>query len=395
MTKDAPLKVAIIAGEASGDLLGADLVDALGHKIAPKGLQLIGVGGEGLMSKGLVSLFDYSELSIIGFSAVLRQLPKLLWRIRQTADVIIQSKPDILIIIDSPDFTHRVAKRIKAKLPDLPVVNYVCPTVWAWKPERAQKMRSYVDHVLSILPFEPDIVKALDGPQLTYVGHRLMEKQAMLAARAAQLNRAGPDDRPSSAYTFLLLPGSRRGELKSLLPVFKQSVHALQQAHPGCRLIMPTLKRFEAGLKQEVKSWSAPIEIVSGEDAKWQAIGQADAALAASGTILLELALARVPCISIYQPDFILRMMAHKITIWSGALPNLIAGYPVISEHYGNAIRPVALSKRLVRYAQNSPERTAICAAFDEVFEHMLVDQQPSELAADIVLDVIKEKRAV
>ena len=156
------LKLAVIAGEVSGDLLGADLVKALRPLVMGK-LSLVGVGGEGLEAEGLTSLFDYSELSIMGIAQVLARLPKLVWRIRQTARAIIAARPDILVIIDSPDFTHRVARLVRKALPDLPVVNYVCPSVWAWKPERAVNMRPYVDHVLAVLPFEPEVMQRLGG----------------------------------------------------------------------------------------------------------------------------------------------------------------------------------------------------------------------------------------
>ncbi len=152
-------KLAVIAGEVSGDLLGTDLVRALRIQ-SGRDVELVGVGGDGLEGEGLKSLFDYSELSIMGFSQVLARLPKLILRIRQTANAIIAARPDALLIIDSPDFTHRVARRVRAALPDLPVINYVCPSVWAWKPERAPRMRSYVDHVLAVLPFDRDHAQA-------------------------------------------------------------------------------------------------------------------------------------------------------------------------------------------------------------------------------------------
>ncbi|MEP3438703.1 MAG: lipid-A-disaccharide synthase, partial [Hoeflea sp.] len=152
------LKLAVVAGEPSGDILGADLIRALATATGRQP-ELIGVGGDRLIAEGLNSLFDYTELSIIGFSAVIMQLPKLILRIRQTADAIIAAKPDCLVIIDSPDFSHRVARKVRKALPDLKIINYVCPTVWAWKPERAPAMRAWIDHILSVFPFEAEIVK--------------------------------------------------------------------------------------------------------------------------------------------------------------------------------------------------------------------------------------------
>ncbi|MDP3525487.1 MAG: lipid-A-disaccharide synthase, partial [Hoeflea sp.] len=205
------MRLAIVAGEPSGDILGADLVGALEAATGAAPV-LIGVGGERLIARGLTSLFDYSELSIIGFSAVILNLPNLILRIRQTADAIIAARPDCLVIIDSPDFSHRVARRVRQALPDLKIINYVCPTVWAWKPERAPAMRAWVDHILSIFPFEAEIVRRLDGPPLTYVGHRLMDDPGLMAARAVQKARrvAGVGTAPP---VCLILPGSRRAEV--------------------------------------------------------------------------------------------------------------------------------------------------------------------------------------
>src|SRR6478735_8196998 len=176
------LTIGVIAGEVSGDLLGGDLIAAL--KAAHDGpVTLVGVGGDALESQGLVSLFDFSELSIMGLTQVLARLPNLIRRINQTAAAIIAAKPDVLIIIDSPDFTHRVAKKVRAALPDLPIVNYVCPSVWAWKEYRAKAMLPYVDHVLAVLPFEPEFMARLGGPPTTYVGHRLATDKNVIATR--------------------------------------------------------------------------------------------------------------------------------------------------------------------------------------------------------------------
>ena len=142
-------------------------------------------------------------------------------RINQTAKAIISEKPDVLIIVDSPDFTHRVAKKVRTELPDLPIINYVCPTVWAWKPERAEKMRAYVDHVLSILPFEPEVVAQLNGPPLTYIGHRLVENEQLASARCTQKKHKLNDE----LKTFLLLPGSRNSEITRLMDPILSLIH--------------------------------------------------------------------------------------------------------------------------------------------------------------------------
>ena len=225
-----PLKIAVIAGEVSGDLLGGDLIAALKQRYSGP-VELVGVGGEALEAQGLRSLFDYSELSIMGITQVLMRLPRMISLIRQTASAIIAARPDALLIIDSPDFTHRVAKRVRKALPNLPIINYVCPSVWAWKEYRAKAMLSYVDHVLAVLPFEPEVMQRLGGPKTSFVGHRLASEPNLLGVRAERQARGTlPEGAPR---TIMLLPGSRGFEIRNLLPVFGQSMQELATRHAG------------------------------------------------------------------------------------------------------------------------------------------------------------------
>ena len=382
------LKLAIIAGEVSGDLLGADLVKAL-RPLVKGELSLIGVGGEGLEAEGLNSLFDYSELSIMGISQVLARLPKLIMRIRQTARAIIAARPDILVIIDSPDFTHRVARIVRKSLPDLPVVNYVCPSVWAWKPERAVNMRPYVDHVLAVLPFEPEVMQRLGGPPTTYVGHRLASDANVLSVRAHQMEkRVNPE-----AATCLLLPGSRGSEISRLLPALGETAEELRSRHPDMRFLLPTVPRQESLVRQITASWPVQPEITVGAAAKWQAFAEADAAVAASGTVILELALAGIPVVSTYKADWIIRLMHKRIKIWTAAIPNLVADYPIVPEYLNEAIRAGALSRWMERLTGNTPERQAMLAGYSTVWQRMATDGPPGETAARVVMDVLNAKK--
>ncbi len=385
------LKLAVIAGEVSGDLLGADLVKAL-RPLVKGDFSLIGVGGEGLEAEGLNSLFDYSELSIMGISQVLARLPKLILRIRQTANAIIAAKPDILVIIDSPDFTHRVARRVRKALPDLPIVNYVCPSVWAWKSERAVKMRPYVDHVLAVLPFEPEVMQRLGGPPTTYVGHRLASDANVLAVRARQIERRAARAIQASA-TCLLLPGSRGSEISRLLPEFGATAEELRSRHPEMRFLLPTVPRQENLVRQITASWPVQPEISVGATAKWQAFAEADAAVAASGTVILELALAGIPVVSAYKADWIIRLMHKRIKIWTAAIPNLVADYAIVPEYLNEAIRAGALSRWMERLTGNTPERQAMLAGYSTVWQRMATEKPPGETAARIVLDVLNEKK--
>ncbi|WVT74722.1 lipid-A-disaccharide synthase [Sinorhizobium chiapasense] len=382
-------KLAVIAGEVSGDLLGADLVRALRTQNTST-IELVGVGGEALEAEGLRSLFDYSELSIMGFTQVLARLPKLIMRIRQTAKAIIAARPDALLIIDSPDFTHRVARKVRAALPDVSVINYVCPSVWAWKPERAPRMRGYVDHVLAVLPFEPEAMQKLHGPPTTYVGHRLASDANVLAVRASRQQRlAGAMD--GRVSTCLLLPGSRSSEVGRLLPIFGRVVEELASRHPGIRFLLPTVSRQEKLVREITASWPIQPEITVGAAEKWAAFDQADAAIAASGTVLLELALAGVPVVSTYDPDFLVKLLHKRIRIWSGALPNLIADFPIVPEYFNQAIRPGALTRWMERLSGATAQRASMLDGYAEVQRRMATSRPPGEIAAEIVLGYLKK----
>jgi len=385
-----PLKIAVIAGESSGDLLGADLITAIRAKTA-RHVELFGVGGPALTAVGLTSLFDFSELSIMGVTAVLKKLPRLVALISRTAAAVIAAEPDVLVIIDNPDFTHRVAKKVRKARPDLPIVDYICPSVWAWKEYRARDMLGYVDHVLAVLPFEPEVMQRLGGPETTYVGHRLRTLPTLLDARMSiESRRQHPGDMPRS---LLLLPGSRGVEIRRLLPLFGDTVQHLAARGNAFRLLLPTVPHQEALVRGIVRDWPCQPEIFVGEAEKWRAFAQADVALAASGTVLLELALAGIPSVSTYKTDFWIRLALSRIKTWSGALPNLIADYPVVPEFFDEFIRPAMLARLIERLAADTPERIAMLAGFRAVFDLMTTEHPAGEHGAGIILNLIDNKK--
>lgn len=386
---DRPLKIAVIAGEVSGDLLGADLVAQL--KVMHSGpIELVGVGGDALEAQGLKSLFDFSELSIMGFTQVLSKLPRLIKLISITADAIVQAEPDLLLVVDSPDFTHRVAKKVRSKRPDLPVVNYVCPSVWAWKEYRAKAMLDYVDAVLAVLPFEPAVMQRLGGPETHFVGHRLSSHPDIRRVRQARQARGL---RPlGSKRTILLLPGSRGGEITQLLPIFGEAMQEFVTRNGETRFILPTVPRQEARVREMTCDWPARPEIVVGDAAKWQAFEEADAAIAASGTVILELALAYVPVVSTYKGDWIIRMLSHRIKIWTGALPNLIADYAVVPEYFNDVLRPASLVRWAERLSLDTPQRTAMLSGYDEVWQKLETERPAGEAGAAVVLSVLEKR---
>ncbi|MDQ0560258.1 lipid-A-disaccharide synthase [Rhizobium mesoamericanum] len=387
---NASLKVAIVVGEVSGDLLGADLIAALKRQF-PGDIDLIGVGGEGLEAQGLRSLFDFSELQVMGITQVLSNLPRLVRRIGEAASAIIASKPHVLVIVDSPDFTHRVAKRVRAALPELPIVNYVCPSVWAWKEYRAQRMLAYVDQVLAVLPFEPEVMRKLGGPPTTYVGHRLTADQRLLHARS-QRARTKPREQ-AERKTVMLLPGSRSSEISKLLPYFGDAVHELVARNGDMRFVLPTMPRREAMIRDLVKDWTTKPEIVMGAEAKWQAFAEADAAMAASGTVVLELALTGVPCISAYKTDWIIKLMTSKIKTWSAALPNLIADYAIVPEYINDVVRGGSFARWMEKLCVDTLPRQAMMEGYDVLWQRMQTEKPPGEYAAEIVLDILQKKK--
>ncbi|MDR6102453.1 lipid-A-disaccharide synthase [Agrobacterium larrymoorei] len=388
---DGVLKLAVVAGEVSGDLLGADLVRALKTQF-PGQVELFGVGGEQLTAQGVTSLFDYSELSIMGFTQVLKKLPQLISRIKETANAIIAYKPDALLIIDSPDFTHRVAKRVRKALPNLPLVNYVCPSVWAWKEYRATAMLSYVDHVLALLPFEPEAMQRLGGPTTTFVGHQLSVDVDVLAVRAARTLRPVPT--AGEARTILLLPGSRSTETTRLMEPFKQAAQAFVERNGPTRFVLPTVPRQEQRIRDLAASWHESIrpEIDTDTAFKWRCFAEADAAIAASGTVILELALCHVPVVSVYKTDWIFTMLSKRVKTWTGALPNLIADYAVVPEYFNEVVRSGSMLRWAERLSSDTIQRRAMLEGFELVQNRLQTEIPPGERGAAILLETIRMK---
>ncbi|MGE7369284.1 lipid-A-disaccharide synthase [Neorhizobium sp. NPDC001467] len=384
------LRVAVVAGEVSGDLLGGDLIAAL-KTLSDRPVELVGVGGDALEAQGLHSLFDFSELSIMGITQVLARLPNLIRRIGQTADAIVAAKPDVLIIIDSPDFTHRVAKKVRAALPDLPIVDYVCPSVWAWKEYRAKAMLPYVDRVLAVLPFEPAAMQRLGGPRTDFVGHRLTADADILRVR--ELRAAKPPKNADDHRTILLLPGSRGAEIKALLPIFGEVMREFVRRNGPTRFLLPTVKRREALVREIVADMEIKPDILVDQAGKWAAFAGADAAIAASGTVILELALATVPVVSTYKADWLITMMSERIKIWSGALPNLIADRVVVPEYFNRMIRAGALCRWAEQLSIDSGPRRAMLEGYELTWKNLAVPVPPGEAAAAIVLDLLSNKK--
>lgn len=385
-----PLKMYLIAAEESGDVLGGALMGAL-RTLQPS-IAFAGVGGRAMSAQGLTSAFDTTELSIIGLASVPPKLPLIFRRIRETADAVIAGEPDALVIIDSPDFTHRVARRVRKAAPHIPIINYAPPTVWAWRPWRARAMRRYVDEVLAILPFEPAAFARLNGPPCTYVGHPLAEQIDSLRPNADEANRraAGPP-------ILLLLPGSRRSEIHRLAGIFGEAVAKVSAQAGPLDVVLPTLPHIAAQVAAATAHWPVRPRIVVGTAEKQSAFRTARAALAASGTVTLELALAQVPTVAAYRiaawEGAVFRLMAHINTV---ILANLVLGENVVPEFLQSDCTPDQLASALVPLLRDTPDRQRQLDAFARLNTIMgLAGEPPSTRAARAVLALIERKSAL
>jgi lipid-A-disaccharide synthase len=382
-------RVFLIATEESGDRLGANLMKVLRQRLGD-GVRFEGVGGRAMAREGLESLFPIEELSIIGLAAVAKDLPKILGLIKETAIAVIEAAPDILVIIDSPDFTHRVAKRVRAKDSRLPIVDYVSPSVWAWRPGRARAMVKYVDHVLALLPFEPEAYRRLRGPPCSYVGHPLTEQLSTLRPDADEAAR-----RAQSPPVLLVLPGSRRSEIRHHMAVFGQAVARLQEQGTAFELVLPTMLHLQEAVVDAVKGWPVQPQVVIGEQEKRAKFRIAHAALAKSGTVTLELALAGVPMVTAYRTGSVEAWILRRaIKVNSVILANLVIGENVIPEFLQEDCTPEKLAAALADVLSESELRRKQLEAFAGIDGIMSTgDQPPSARAADIVLATMWQAR--
>jgi lipid-A-disaccharide synthase len=385
----APLSIYIVAAEESGDILGASLARALTARHGGE-LRLGGIGGHAMAAAGITSPFPIDELSIIGLTAIPRRLPQIFRRIREAADAVVAARPNALVIIDSPEFTHRIARRVRRVAPSIPILDYVSPSVWAWRPWRARAMRAYVDHVLAILPFEPGVHVRLGGPPCSYVGHPLVERIAELRPDTVAAQR-----RNTEPPLVLVLPGSRSSEVRRLLAIFGAAIEQVAQRAGALELVLPTVPHVIDLVREGTATWAVKPRIVVDQAEKMAAFRTARAALAASGTVTLELALAGVPTVAAYRvpriEEVIMRLHAQVKTV---ILTNLVIGEHIVPEFLQNDCTPERLAAALLRILPDSPERRRQIDAFARLDSIMEIGiAAPSAKTADIVLDVARRGR--
>ena len=381
------MKVFVIAGEPSGDKLGGALMAGL------SGLQdcsFAGVGGPMMAEQGLRSLFDMDDLSVMGLLEVLPRIPKLLRRIKQTVAAADAFVPDVLITIDSPDFCLRVAEKLKILRPDLKVVHYVAPSVWAWRPERAEKMARHVDHVLALLPFEPPYMTAA-GMSCDFVGHPIVaEPVASAAEQGALAAELGID--PGQDKVVCLLPGSRKGEIARMGPVFAQVAAQIARDIGNVKFILPIAGSAAIQVREMVKSWDVDVALLEpdqGADAaehrKRVAFGLSDGALATSGTVALELAAAGCPMVVAYKANYLTTRMVKKLAqIDTANLINIVSETRVVPEFLFERCSAELITPALRAVLADGSAQAAACA--QTMVALGLGGEDPGDRAAKSVL---------
>ncbi len=379
----------LIAGEPSGDLLGAKLIQALHGRLGSDGVEFAGVGGPEMAAWGLNSLFPMAELSVMGLAEILPHVPHFLRRINQTVAHVKSLRPAILITIDSPGFCFRVARKLRGN--GIPLVHYVAPSVWAWRPGRARKVAGFLDHLLALLPFEPPYFETV-GLATTFIGHPVVEGGADKGQDRAFRDRHGIDP---EAPLLAVLPGSRNSEISRLLPVFAEAVSRLAETHPGLRIVVPTVAPLRDKVMAATRSWAGEVIVVEGAAEKFDAFAAANAALAASGTVALELAMAGTPTVIAYK--------VHPLTAWVARrliktpyvnLINVVLDRPVVPELIQQQCRAELLGSKLSELLtdRDLADRQIADAgiALDELGRG---GPSPSDRAADVIISIVNQQQ--
>lgn len=337
--------VFLSAGEPSGDFLGSQLMKAMKNQLADK-VSFVGLGGPLMAAEGLSSLFPIEELSIMGLAEIIPHIRRIRARIKETVEAIVSIHPDIVVTIDSPGFNFRVGKALKKRIKSIPLVHYVAPSVWAWRPGRARSVAQFLDHLLVLLPFEPPYFLK-EGLSTSFVGHPVVE--------LGLENLRDPNFRirhkiAVSTPILILLPGSRRGEISRLLPVFQETVLRLRKKHPGLSIVIPTLPHLVDQIKTQ---FTLPATIVTTPLEKFAAYQECQAALAASGTVLLELAAAGVPMVSAYKVNPVTHLLVRLLVkVKYSCLINLLLNQEIVPERLQGECTPTKLADALEVYFQ-------------------------------------------
>jgi len=374
----------VVAGEPSGDVLGARLMAAL--KKESKGtVSFAGIGGARMEEQGIKSLFPMAELSVMGAAEVIPSLPRILSRIRETATAVLRLRPAALVTIDSPDFSFRVSQRLKAT--GIQLIHYVAPSVWAWRPGRARKIAGFLDHLLTLLPFEPPYFEA-EGLASTFVGHPVVESGADTGNGADFRRRHGIKKEET---LIAVLPGSRVGEISRLHRIFGDALFLLAKKHGDFRVVVPTVDTVAGMVRDACAQWSVPTLIVQGETEKYDAFAAADIALAASGTVALELAMAKTPAVVTYRINPITAWVVRRmIKVRFVHLVNIILDREVVPEFLQESCRPDFLAAALEDLLMDDSRRRRQIEGYGEALKKLgYGGPSPASRAAKAVLQAI------
>jgi lipid-A-disaccharide synthase len=382
--------VFVIAGEPSGDALGGALMAALRHRTGGA-IRFAGIGGERMAEQGLCSLVPMRELAIMGIAEVLPRARQILRRVRETADTVIAMRPDAVVTIDSSGFTWRVAERLRKRGESVTLIHYVAPMVWAWRQAKARKVARWYDHLMTLLPFEPPYFIAA-GLACSYVGHPVLESGAERGNGAEFRSRHAI---AAEAQVLCLLPGSRHGEVGRLLPIYRQTVIDLLRRFPDLKLVLPVAEFVAEAVEAATRSWPVKVTVLRGTREKYDALAASDVALAASGTVALELAMARLPAVIAYKMNAITDWLARRIVRTRFVnLVNIILGRLVVPELLLEECTPDRLSSALAHLLTDAAAREAQIAGYRESLERLgQGGVAPSLRAADVVLAVMETRR--
>jgi len=382
--------VYLVAGEPSGDMLGARLMRAL-RELNPE-IKFAGVGGDNIKKEGVDSIFDISDLAIMGAIEVIPSIPKVLRHIRETVDDIIEKKPDVVITIDSWSFSARVHKALRKKKVKVLQMHYVAPQVWAWKKGRAKTMYKYIDHLLTLFPNEPAYFTPYHL-KADFVGHPAIES-SMITANAKEFIKKY--NIPEAKRIVLILPGSRHNEVANLLPTFLETVQELKTKNEDLYFVLPTVKTVEKRVREMVKESKADILIINTQEDRYAAANAAQAAIAASGTVALELAIIDVPHLVAYKVPALTEFLARIFTnIKYINLTNILLNKPIVPELLQkdcNKQKLISITNDLLN------ARSELYTKEKEAFKALrktlgMGEIQPSRKAAEIVINAIEESR--
>ena len=385
-----PLKICLIAGETSGDMLGGQLMTAL-TKISNSPIEFSGIGGEKMKEQGLNSFFPISDLSIMGISEILPYIPRVLSRIKETTIKITLGKPDAVVTIDAPGFCLRVASKLKRHNPDTRLIHYVAPSVWAWKQWRASRMSRYLDRVLTLFQFESQYFDHV-GLDSVFVGHPILQSGA---TRGDGIGFRADNGIQENTKLICILPGSRSIEVTKHLPIIERTLDLLSEKLNNFQVVLPLADNVATQVKSVVQKWPYKIRFTEGNDTnKYNALAASNVALACSGTVALELALAKIPYVTIYKMSFLSRIIARTfVRLKYVNLINIILDKEVVPELLLENCKPHLILPHLIKALNDTEFRSKQRKYFKVALDLIAVEGQlPSERAAQAILEVIDKK---